>query len=104
MIYYGFFPYYYSLYSPFYNYYYSDAYYSDPYYYESIYYEGDSGPYYERLSCEEVREVLYDYGYTRVESYDCGGTVYGFYATNRGRSYRVRVSANNADILSRRLY
>jgi len=82
--------YYYGLYPNYRPYYYGAGY---PYYYE---------PRDDKLSCREVREILYDYGYTRVRSYDCRGTVYGFYVRSRGRSYKVRVSADTAYVLSRR--
>ena len=94
--------YFYGIY-PYYRPYYYGAYYPDPYYYEPAYNDDYvEEPRYEKLTCHEIREILYDYGYTRVRSYDCGGTVYGFYAQNRGRSYKIRISASTADVLSRR--
>ena len=93
--------YYYGLY-PSYRPYYYGAGYPDPYYYEPDYGYDYVEPHDEKLSCKEAREILYDYGYTRVRSYDCRGTVYGFYVRNRGRSYKVRISADTADVLSKK--
>lgn len=54
-----------------------------------------------RLSAEEVRWILRDYGYHHIRFFDDHGPVYQLRARKHGRTYFLVVSARSGEILSR---
>ena len=80
----------------------------DPYYdYPRTYGPGYYQPEYtrpRRISCNHAIRLLRNRGYRRIKATDCRGKVYGFTARRNGKRYRLRVSARNGTILSRRRY
>ena len=86
--------------------------YYDPFYDPYYTYPRDFGPRYyrpyydrpQRITCSYAKQLLRNRGYRRIKATDCRGTVYGFTAWRAGKRYRLRVSARNGAILSRRRY
>jgi hypothetical protein len=54
------------------------------------------------LSCRQARSVIRDRGFRDVVARDCNGGTYSFFATKRGKAYRVNVNAYSGNIVSLR--
>ncbi len=80
---------------------YYDPFYYDPWYRDPYYY---GPPYRSRLTCARVRRIVRRHGYRRIRAIDCKGKVYAFIAWKSGRRYKIKASAYNGRILSKRRY
>jgi hypothetical protein len=56
----------------------------------------------DTLSCREARSLVRNRGFRDVVARDCNGGTYSFFATKRGKAYKVNVSAYSGKIISLR--
>ncbi len=65
-----------------------------------LYDEEDYGR--DTLSCREARSMIRSRGFRDVVARDCNGGTYSFFATKRGKAYKVNVNAYSGNIVSLR--
>ncbi len=64
------------------------------------YYRDDQAD--RRHSCRSAERAIRHAGYRNVRAVDCGGRIYGFQATKRGKRYSLRVNALTGRITTSR--
>lgn len=69
--------------------------------YSSVY---DAPQYDSGVSCDEGRNAVREAGFRNVRAYDCSAPTYGYKATRRGETFRVKVSYSGDIISVRRTY
>jgi hypothetical protein len=79
------------------------GYYPRPYIYHAprpAYYDDSEDFGGDTLSCREARSMIRNRGFRDVVARDCDGGTYSFFATKRGKAYRVNVNAYSGNIVS----
>lgn len=53
-----------------------------------------------RLSCNQVRRVLRNnYGFYKIQAFDCKGKSYWFYASKNGKRFKVKAASTNGQVI-----
>jgi opacity protein-like surface antigen len=74
-----------------------------PVYYDDNFYDNQDYRYRrDTLSCREARSMVRNRGFRDVVARDCNGGTYSFFATKRGKAYRLNVNAYSGNIVSLR--